>query len=211
MDSEGHGVSLRERDYVRARLHSRTLLGEHKLAAIEVRAGLGQQGRNLHGKHVGAVQVLVQAVVIAGVVLEQERGRSGLAGPMAAIPKLGVGLGEPAVVSERLLPSIRRPDEPGVELLAHLRHERGQRVGEVLILSASEAVLAHDDAAPKSLWFLIPGGDGPARRRGKQAGQERPAPGVQLELDAGPLDRGDGMLHAPNRNLACRRPALRIM
>ena len=29
--------------------------------------------------------------------------------------------------------------------------------------------------------------------------------------DAGPLDRGDGMLHAPNRNLACRRPALRIM
>ena len=46
--------------------------------------GCGQQDRHLEREHVLAVQVLVQAVVVAGAVLQQQRRRPHLAGGVAA-------------------------------------------------------------------------------------------------------------------------------
>ena len=37
MDSKSHGVALSKRNNLRSRLHARTLLGQHELAAGEVR------------------------------------------------------------------------------------------------------------------------------------------------------------------------------
>jgi hypothetical protein len=58
VNSEGHRVALLQRDHLRARLHARPLLVEHKLAANEVLAWLGQQDRDLERKGQFAVEIL---------------------------------------------------------------------------------------------------------------------------------------------------------
>src|SRR3546814_13302515 len=58
-----------------ARLPARPLLGQHELPAGEVAARLGQQHGRLQGKHLVAVEILVQAVVVAGIVAQQQRRR----------------------------------------------------------------------------------------------------------------------------------------
>src|SRR3546814_8972576 len=66
-----------------ARLPARPLLGQHELPAGEVAARLGQQHGRLQGKHLVAVEILVQAVVVAGIVAQQQRRRPLLSGAMA--------------------------------------------------------------------------------------------------------------------------------
>ena len=51
---------------------ARSLLGQHQLTAREVAPGLREQDRDLHWEHVLPVQVLMQAVVIARGVLQQQ-------------------------------------------------------------------------------------------------------------------------------------------
>src|SRR4051812_12506820 len=84
MDGEDDGVALGERDHFGARLHARPLLGEYEFAAGEI-AGRREQERDLDGEDEVAVEILMEAVVIAGTVLEQERGRLGLTGVVAAL------------------------------------------------------------------------------------------------------------------------------
>src|ERR1700728_320763 len=76
--SEQHRIALRERDDGGSGLHPRPLLRQHELAALEVPAGLGQQRRDLQGKNVLAVKILMQAVVVARAVSKQQRGRARL-------------------------------------------------------------------------------------------------------------------------------------
>ena len=76
------------------RLHARALLGQHELAAGEVSARLRQQDGELQREDMLAVEVLVEAVVVAGAVAEEERGRAGLAGGVAAGEEPGVVGGE---------------------------------------------------------------------------------------------------------------------
>src|SRR3546814_19166936 len=66
---------------------SRPLLGHHERPAGEVAARLGQQHGRLQGKHLVAVEILVQAVVVAGIVAQQQRRRPLLSGAMAT-PKI---------------------------------------------------------------------------------------------------------------------------
>src|ERR1700677_1071414 len=83
--SEHYAVALGERDDGGSGLHARPLLRQHELAALEVDAGLGQQRRDLQRKNVLAVEILMQAVVVAGAVSQQQRGRASLPRRMAAV------------------------------------------------------------------------------------------------------------------------------
>ena len=75
-----HRIAFAERHDLAARLHARALLDQHELAALEVAAGLAQQHRRLQRKHHLAVEIAVQAVVVAGAVAQQQRRRPRLAG-----------------------------------------------------------------------------------------------------------------------------------
>src|SRR5580704_17083629 len=77
-------VALRKRRDLRALLHARALLGQHEFAAGEVMARLGEQDRELQRKEMLAVHVLVQAMVVAGAVAQEQRRRSLLTRLMAA-------------------------------------------------------------------------------------------------------------------------------
>jgi hypothetical protein len=87
---EGCGIALAERHHDRPRLHPGTLLGQNQLASIKRNAWSRKQDHHLQRKHHGAVQILMQAVAVAGAVAKQEEGGPDLAGRMAASQVLGV-------------------------------------------------------------------------------------------------------------------------
>src|SRR5262245_56775562 len=73
-----------ETDRGAARLHARALLGEQELAARVLLALARQHDRDLEREGERAVDVLVEAVVVAGLVVEQERRGPRLPGGVAA-------------------------------------------------------------------------------------------------------------------------------
>ena len=79
VDREDDGIALAQRHDRGARLHARALLGQHEFATAEVDPRLRQQHRHLQRKDMLSVQVLVQAVVVASAVLQQQRRGSALA------------------------------------------------------------------------------------------------------------------------------------
>src|SRR5215468_9007459 len=90
MHCESDTVSLAQRHDFRAGLHPRSLLGEHKLSASEVPTRPRQQDRYLDGEHMLSVEILMEAVVIAFVIFEQQRCGFVLPCPMATREKLDV-------------------------------------------------------------------------------------------------------------------------
>src|SRR5262249_10208806 len=76
IDRKSYSISLTKRHDFRPRLHSRSLLCQHKLASGKISFRFREQKGNLDREDVLAIQVLMQAVVVAGSILQQERSRS---------------------------------------------------------------------------------------------------------------------------------------
>src|SRR5690606_34035012 len=89
---EGHGIALMQRHYIGA-LIAGTALGHDELAPREILAGLRQQDGNLHWKPMFAIQILMQAIVVALAILKHQRCRPCLACPMAPFQKYLKGIG----------------------------------------------------------------------------------------------------------------------
>ena len=70
MDCEGHSITLQKRYDLGAALHTRTLLGQYKLSASKIMPGLGEQNRDLNRKHMLAIQILMQAVIVPFSILK---------------------------------------------------------------------------------------------------------------------------------------------
>jgi hypothetical protein len=88
VDGEYHGIALAERHHMRPRLHARPLLGEQEFTAGKILPRPGEQNGHLQREDMLAVQVLMQAVIVAGAVLQQQRRGPGLAGRVAAIDEI---------------------------------------------------------------------------------------------------------------------------
>src|SRR6202008_1117868 len=76
---EDHDLALLEWNHLAARLRPGPLLDQQELAAGEVRARAAQEAGHLERERDGAVEILMQAVVPAGLVAEQQRGGLALA------------------------------------------------------------------------------------------------------------------------------------
>src|SRR5471030_2761224 len=80
VDGEQRRVALLEWNDLANRLLAWPLLDQHEFATVEVAAGFVQQHRRLQWKDHVAVEIAVQAVVVSGAILQQQRRRSGLPG-----------------------------------------------------------------------------------------------------------------------------------
>src|SRR5262244_1186394 len=87
MDREDHAVPLAERHHLSARLLARSLLREHEFTAREVVSWHRQEEGDLQREDVLTIEILMQAVVIALAVVQEEWRWPGLAGAMAALEK----------------------------------------------------------------------------------------------------------------------------
>src|SRR5882757_5175594 len=90
MNSKNYRIALAQENNLGARLHPRSLLGQNELTARKILAWLRQKNRNLQRKHVLAIQILVQAVVVTRSILEQQWSWASLAGFGTALQILGV-------------------------------------------------------------------------------------------------------------------------
>ncbi len=142
-DGEDHTIAAGQWDDFGARLHARALLGNDEFAASEIEAGLGEQEGSLQREDKFAIHVLVQAIVVTGAVCE-EQGR-GLVLPcaVATLQESAVLRWESLGETHAFVPLIGDGRQVGVELLAQGSHDRRERIAEILIFSASEAMAGH--------------------------------------------------------------------
>src|SRR5207244_1334684 len=136
MHGEDDGIPLAKRHDLRARLHARPLLGDDELTSREILPRLREQDRHLQREDTLSVEVLVQAVVVTRAVREQQRGRSGLAGLVAASEKLRMLARVPHGHTQSLVPAVGERRELWVEGGTQRGDERRQGVDEVLVLTA---------------------------------------------------------------------------
>ena len=78
VDREDHGVALAQGHDLDARLHARPLLGQDKLAALEVAAGLVQQDRRLQEYKGFAAIAFARANKINRVTMDSPNARFGI-------------------------------------------------------------------------------------------------------------------------------------
>src|SRR5581483_2394608 len=135
-------------------LSARALLDEHEFPAF-VFIARAQKVRRLEREREFAVGALMQAVVIARAVAQQQRRRPLLAVVRALEQILlqcrRIALGKP----ERFVPAICRGREFAVQLLAKTRNTFRQRICEILVFAAPEIMPLHDDARTKKRIVVI--------------------------------------------------------
>lgn len=144
-------------------------------------------------EYVLAVQILVQAVVVAGAVAQQQRGRPRLTGGMTARQECLVPRRIDDVDVHRLVPAIRQRHQTRVQRRAQRLDVVWQRVTEVLVFAAAEAVPRHDDAAAMPRVVVVEPGERLAFLRGQQPRQDRAAAGVEVLRDPVPVERSDAL------------------
>src|SRR6185295_16397541 len=107
MHGKDHAISLTQRHDLGTRLHARPLLGQHELAAREIQPRRGEQEGGLQREHMLSIEILMQAVVVALAVLQQERSWPRLTGAMATVEESGMFVGIAHVDTQGLVPSVR--------------------------------------------------------------------------------------------------------
>jgi hypothetical protein len=106
-----------------------------------------------------AVEVLMQAVVVARSVLQQERRRASLPGGMATLEEGRVICGKTHPKPHPLVPAVGNRREMRVERRANLLHERRKRIGEIAVFALPESVPRHQDMAAKARTDIVKAGD----------------------------------------------------
>src|SRR5262245_29197441 len=110
--------ALLQLDHVGPRLGPRALLEQDELATVEVLAGAVEHGDRLDREGQVAVQVLVERVVAARAVAQDQRRRPRLAGAVALLEERVELFGVANVAAQLLRPPVRLPRERGVESVA---------------------------------------------------------------------------------------------
>ena len=107
------------------------------------------------GKTRLAVDVLMQAIVVAGPIAQDERRRPGLPGGAAAFEEFFVRRGIVRVEAHRRAPPVGDRRQPGIEMAAQFDDQLRQRVGEISVFAPPETVARHHDRRPEALLFRV--------------------------------------------------------
>ncbi|MNV18036.1 hypothetical protein D3C71_1088450 [compost metagenome] len=102
-----------------------------------------------------AIQVLVQAVVVASAVLQQQRGGTHLACGMAAGNEVGMPRGVAHIDAHGGVPLVGNGRQVRVQCLAQPGHQTGQRVAEVPVFALAKAVALHHHAAAEGALIRV--------------------------------------------------------
>ena len=157
MHGEHDRIAAHERHHLGARLHARALFGDDELAAREILAGLRQENGHLQREDVFSVEVLMQAIVVAGRIAQQQWRGAALTCAVTLREIVAVCGRILRVDAHRRVPAVRDIAQRRVERFAQRGDLRRQRVSEVLIFALPEPVTRHHDTAAET------------RRRGRSA------------------------------------------
>ena len=102
-----------------------------------------------------AVEVAVEAVVVAPTVSQQQRKRAGLSGRVAAGQDGRVVRQKADVDADRFVPAVGDRHEARIERAARLLTRSGREIGEVLVLALSETAARHGHPAGEPLTVIV--------------------------------------------------------
>src|SRR6266704_4898115 len=139
----------------------------------------------------------MQAVVVAFRVLEKQWRWPLLACVMASLDELFMVVRIANPDSHRGIPAVRDRRKLSVKRFTKALDEAGERVVEVFILAASEAVPSHDDAAAEYGLLRIQSGESPAFVGRENALKQSATLLVQILPDLLPIecvDTGDRLI-----------------
>src|ERR1700674_5118876 len=162
VDSEHHSITLAQEHHFGARLHARPLFCHDEFSPGKVAPRLGKQNRDLNREHVFTVEILMQAVVIAFAVFEDQWRRTQLAGSVAAPDELRVLCGVAHPDSHGFVPAVGHRHQVRVNRRAQAANDAGEWIVEVLILPAPEAMPRHHDPAAEEFVTRVERSDGVA-------------------------------------------------
>src|SRR5262249_53367649 len=108
-------------------------------------------------KHVLAVKVLMQGVVIVGAVAQKERRWFGLSRLMAALEEGAVLLREADFDAHRLVPAVGDFGQRRIKGLPQLLDDRRQGISEIAIFASAVTVTRHHNSAPEERIVLVRG------------------------------------------------------
>ncbi|MNT24803.1 hypothetical protein D3C72_1602990 [compost metagenome] len=137
-----------------------------------------------------AVQVLMQAVVVAGAVLQDQGRGPPLPRVVAALQERGVIVGVLHGKAHLPVPAVGDRRQARVQRRAQRLQQGRQRVGKVLIFAAPKAMSRHHDAAAVAVRGAIGISQLGTLGRSQQGGQNRMAVRVQGLRDGGPVQVG---------------------
>src|SRR5580692_5328225 len=146
---ESYSITLTKRNDLWPRLHARTLFGKYKFSARKVAPRFRQQDRHLYGKNMLAVKVLMQTVVVALPILQQQRGWPLLSGIVASPEEFRMRLWIADFEAHQVVPAIGNLCQPWINGCSNFCNNLGQGTVEVLIFAPSKTMSRHDDAASK--------------------------------------------------------------
>jgi hypothetical protein len=188
MHCESHSVALAERDHLGPRLHTRPLLGQHEFASGEIFLGLREQDRHLYWKNVFTVEILMQAVEVTHSIPKEQGRWSLLPRVMTLLYEVLVALRVANVDPHGGIPTIRDRRKPSIERGAKTLNKFGQRIVEVLVLSASESVPCHDNATAEDQFPLIQRDECQALSRKENAGKQTTSLLIQFRANLRPIE-----------------------
>ena len=170
------------------------LLVEQELPARVIDARLAEVDHDLQREHQVAVQVAVQGVPVPGPVAQQDRRGLDLPGGVAGRQPVVQAVRPRRRAAEPLPPVAGDRQQLRVQGLLQAGDGLGERLGEVAVLSLTEAVPGHADGGPEPRVVGVEGGD-PGRLLG---GEQRPgqaaAVAVEVGADRGPVGGVDPVL-----------------
>src|SRR5258708_29738294 len=140
-------IALSKRNHLRPRLHTRTLLRQHKLASNKILSRLREQNRHLYREDMFPIKILMQTVVIPFPILQQQRSRPDLTRIMASLDEVGMHLRITDIHSHRQIPTIGNRRKSRIKCVTQPFDNIRQRIIEVLVLPASKTVPPHYDTA----------------------------------------------------------------
>ena len=101
------------------------MLCKHEFAPSEILPWFGKKNRNLYGKDVIPVEVLMKAVVVPGGILEEQRSRSLLPCIMASLDEVNVALWITYFDAHCFVPAVCDRRESMIKRGAKAFNERG--------------------------------------------------------------------------------------
>ena len=134
-----------------------------------------------------SVEILVQAVEVLGFVPEEQRRGLFLPCRVAAGKEVGMLHRVAHLDPHGFVPAVRDRGQVRVDGRPELGDGLGERVGEVAVLAAAEAVPSHDNPAAKPLLLMVDRGDRPAFLRIQQALDHCTSAGVQVGGHTAPV------------------------
>ena len=150
-----------------------------------------------------AVEILVESVVVARGVLQQERRWPRLPRLVAARDEIGMRVRIADIDPHRLVPAIGDRRQVRIDRPAEIGDDARQRIREVLVFTPPEAVPRHDHMAPEPAGVIVETGDCFTLVGGQKLFDHRPALVIEVRRDAGPVEHPGTGVDADRISLCC--------